>query len=175
MAEKIYTEETTWHNDYAVPLAPSKYARLEGYALPDKQTLLSAQFGTDSFLPDFDIPARLNRIPLIKGAAVQHNLPAPTAAIIDIVGWCRREQDKTTILRLFYSNLPELSAPYPTEWLQIRRDYYMLYMPDGRQQRVRFSDTPRFTAEKGQTGRVLWTVTLRFYAVIDEEDLEYLG
>jgi hypothetical protein len=175
MSDIIYTDDTSWHQPYARSLPLSRYAYLQGYGLPSDTEPLTAYFGTDSFLPDFEHPARMNRIPLIKGAAIQHNLPGATASTIDIKGWCRTPADKNVILRLFYSNYPELPAPYPTDFLLIRKEYYKLGMPDGRQRRVRFADTPEFTSERGEQGRVIWTVTLRFYPVVDDDDLEYLG
>ena len=170
MAEMIYSEEY-WKQIHSRVTPLHRYAYLEGYSLPSSTDTIRAYFGTDSFLPDFEHITRSNRIQLIKGAALQHTLPASTAIIIDIVGWCRTVDDKNTLMRLYYSNYPELPAPYPTEFLLIRKDYYILRMPDGRKQNVRFAETPVFELQVGDQKRPLWVVKLRFNPIIGDADL----
>ena len=170
MAEMIYNEEY-WNQVHSRATPLHKYAYLEGYAVPNSIATIRAYFGTNSFLPDYEHIARSNRIQLIKGAALQHTLPASTAIIIDIVGWCRTVEDKNTLMRLYYSNYPELPAPYPTEFLLIRKDYYILKMPDGRKRNVRFAETPVFELQIGDQKRPLWVVKLRFNPIIGDGDL----
>lgn len=171
MADTIYTTNTSFYTPRFAGYAPSKLASLVGYRYPGDTEPITAKFGTDSFLPDFTQQGRYNRVQLIKGAAIQHSAPAETLQVIDIVGWCASRKDKNIIMMLFYSNLPGLPAPYPTDYLKIRRDYYMLNMPDGRSVKVRFAATPTFGQERGERGTTLHTITsMKFNPVIEEDD-----
>ncbi len=171
MSDLVYTHEGYWKQPHSRATPSHRYACLEGYLLPKSLSTVKSYFGTNSFLPDYEHITRINRIPLIKGAAIQHTLPSTTAIIIDIVGWFKSVNDKNLLMQLYYSNYPGLPAPYPTEFLLIRKDYYLLTMPDGRKQTVRFAETPTFELQRGDQKRPLWIVNLRFNPIISEDNL----
>lgn len=145
---------------------PLKYFKLMGYIQPSDENMAVCEFGCDSFLPDFEHPARLAKISLLKGTAIQHNLPKKSLKTIDIVGWFRNRASKDVLYRLYHSNLPEQGAPYPTDYLLMRRDYLILETPDTMQYQVRFATTPsELKPARGLRGRLIYPVTMRFFYV----------
>jgi hypothetical protein len=137
----------------------------------------TCEFLCESFQPDYEHPARINRIQLIKGVAIQHSLPRTSTKTIDITAVTRRTvyADAGNVLdhgdilrRLYYTNNPEAPAPFPTDFLAIRRDYLILREPDGEEYKVRFADAPRETIVTGTRHRLLKTWQLRFFYVGDD-------
>ncbi len=158
---------------------PVNYHTLTGWTGVSGNIKTVAEFICDNFQPDFHHPARMNRIQLIKGAAMQLSLPKASMKTIDIVAVTRRFIrhdgiiiDHGDILRkLYYINVPEQAAPFPTEFLTIRRDYLLLTEPNGEVHKVRFAEAPVETISKGINWRLIKSWTLKFFYVGEDIDM----
>ncbi len=154
--------------NWSLPLA---YHKLMGYPDPAATEMIVSEFGCDVFLPDFEHPARLTQIFLLKGTAVQHSLPKKSLKTIDVVGWFRNRQAKDIMYQLYHVNVPTAPAPFPTDYITQRRDYVIVETPEGLQYKVRFAATPsELKPVRGQLGRLLYPVTMRFFYVDEEFD-----
>jgi len=156
---------------------PIKYHTLTGTTGATGEREEVCEFIADSFFPDFEHPARLNRLQLLKGVAIQHSLPRYSTKTIDVVAITRRTVkakegiviDHGDILRrLYYTNNPEAPATFPTDFMPIRRDYLILREPDGHVYKVRFADAPRETVLRGLRHRLIKSWQLRFFYVGDD-------
>lgn len=157
-------EDANW----SVPII---YHKLMGYPTPDALEMLVSEFGCDSFLPDFEHPARLTRIPLLKGTALQHSLPRKSLKTIDIVGWFKNKRAKDIMYQLYHVNVPSADAPFPTDYITQRRDYVIIETPEKTQYKVRFATTPsELKPVRGQLGRLLYPITMRFFYVDETID-----
>lgn len=150
---------------------PLKYFKLSGYASPAQEEVITAEFACDTFLPDFEHPARLAVLPLLKGTAVQHNLPKKSLKTIDVVGWFRNQESRNAMYQLYHSNIPAQGAVYPTDYVLIRQDYLILETPDTMKYKVKFATTPsNMQPVRGQRGRLFYPVTMRFFYVDEAVD-----
>ncbi len=150
---------------------PIDYYKLSGYPSPVADEMVSAEFACDSFLPDFEHPARIVSIPLLKGTAVQHTRPRKSMKTIDIVGWFRNSRSKDIMYQLYHVNIPTANAPFPTDYLMQRRDYLLLETPEKIQYKVTFAATPaELKPVRGQKGKLIYPITMRFYYV--DESME---
>lgn len=150
---------------------PLQYYKLKGYPNPMAIEMIESQFGCDSFLPDFEHPARLARIPVLKGAVIQHSLPKRALKTLDIVGWFRNKESKDIMYQLYHVNVPTAAAPFPTDYIVQRKDYVIIETPEKVMYKVRFATTPSdLKPVRGQLGRLIYPVTMRFFYVDDSYD-----
>lgn len=149
---------------------PLQFFLLRGFLYPTDETMLVSRFTCDTFLPDLDHPARMSRIPLLKGAAVQHNVPRKSLKTIDLVGIFNSMEDKDNLLKLYHCNLPLPEAPFPTEYLLVRKDYLELVTPKHQTITVRFATQPEsMDPVRGLLGRLVYPMSLRLYYVDESE------
>ncbi len=150
---------------------PINYFKLRGYPSPVSSEMVEVEFACDTFLPDFEHPARLVKISLLKGTAIQHTRPRKSTKTIDLLGWFRNSRAKDIMYQLYHVNVPTAAAPFPTDYIMQRRDYLILETPEELQYKVTFATTPsELKPVRGQKGRLIYLIAMRFFYVDETID-----
>lgn len=148
---------------------------LSAKAHPSTDSLLHCRFYADTFLPDFHIPARISRVKLLKGEAIQLNRPLNFMRVIDVGnGIFLSKQDFVNFIRIYHSNLIGDPEPYPTEYLVIREEDYTLTFPSGLIYNVTFAESATATPVKLQRGEWVYTLKCKFRIIPTQDEQEEL-
>lgn len=153
----------------------AKPFKLSAKAHPSADTMLSCRFYDDTFLPDFRVPARLSRIKLIKGEAIQLNRPLNFLRVIDVGnGIFLSKQDFVNFIRIYHSNLIGDAEPFPTEYLVIREEDYVLTLPSGLTYNVTFAESATAAPVKLQRGEWVYILRCKFRIIPTQDEQEEL-
>lgn len=144
---------------------------LRFYPTYSSTTLVTVKFLADLFSPEGESTSRLCHIPLIKGAAVQHNPPRNNLRRVTCLGLFLTREDFELFMRWFLSNAPYADDPYPTEYLELQRDFAELVTPDGEVLRVSASGKPSVLSKAASQGRLIYEVNMEFYHVDQDEQI----
>ena len=148
---------------------------LSAKAHPSSDALTHCRFYDDAFLPDFHIPARISRVKLIKGEAIQLNRPLNFLRVIDIGnGIFLSKQDYVNFIRIYHSNLIGDPEPFPTEYLVIREEDYKLTMPSGMSYNVTFAESATVNPIKLNRGEWVYTLRCKLRIIPNQDEQEEL-
>lgn len=142
---------------------------------PEDKSYAECRFYDDLFLPDYKIPARLARIKLIKGAAIQLNRPMYALREIEIGnGIFLSKEDYMMFIRMYHSNLIGAPEPYPTEYLVLREEDFKLQLPSGMEYNVTIAESAEAKPVQLIRGEWSYSLTCKFRIVPTQDEQEEL-
>lgn len=148
---------------------------LSALAHPSADDVTKCRFYDDTFLPDYHVPARLSRIKLIKGEAIQLNRPLNYLRVIEVGnGIFLSKQDYVNFIKIYHSNLIGDDEPFPTEYLVIREEDYVLTLPSGMTYNVAFAESATVEPVKLQRGEWSYTLRCKFRIIPTQDEQEEL-
>lgn len=140
---------------------------------PTDTEMATCRFYADTFLPDYRIPARVSRIKLLKGAAVQLSRPINALRLINVDdGIFLSKDDYVVFLKMYHTNLIGEPEPYPTEFLVMREEDLVLTLPSGATYDVTFADTPTIKPVRLQRGEWCYTLQCKFRIIPTQDEQE---
>lgn len=142
---------------------------------PQDSSMAECRFYDDAFLPDYRIPARLAKIKLIKGTAIQLNRPMYALREIEVGnGIFLSKNDYMTFIKMYHSNLMGIPEPYPTEYLVLREDDFLLRLPSGMEYNVTIAESAEAKPLRLQRGEWSYTLRCKFRIVPNQDEQEEL-
>lgn len=156
---------------YPLTSYPVTWYKLKFYLRDTDEEMTEVKFLADLFVPDDTVPTRINHVPLLKGAAIQHNKPRRNLREIRVTGILKSRKDYNNLMQYYHVNVPQSQAPFPTEYIKQRYDFAILEEPSGKNYLVSFGQTLTITHQRAQKGEIVFPFEFMLYHVDPNETL----